>query len=126
MVIDLKLDVNIIISPIVREKDGLAMSSRNSYLSEEERKDAVALCRSLSYAKKIIGKGERNSKKVILEMKKIIDGVSTSSLDYIDIVETGSFKQSGKLEPGIVYYILIACRIGTTRLIDNIKIKIAP
>ncbi len=125
MVTDLKLAVNIIISPIIREKDGLAMSSRNSYLSEKERKDALVLYKSLSHAKKIIGEGERDSEKAIFEMKGIINSVNTSRLDYIDIVETSSFKQSREFELGKEYYILIACKIGSTRLIDNIKIKIA-
>ena len=125
MAVDLKLDVNIIILPVVREKDGLAMSSRNSYLSEKERNDALVLYKSLNYAKKVIGEGVREPEKIISGMKEIINCARTSNLDYIDIVDAGSFKQAGKLEPGMIYYILIACKIGSTRLIDNIKIKIA-
>ena len=124
MISDLKLDVNIKVCPIVREKDGLAMSSRNSYLSAEERKDALILCKSLDYAKHLIGKGERVSKTIISDMKDIISKVKTSNLDYIDIAEADSFKIADKLEPGKEYYILVACKIGTTRLIDNLKIKI--
>jgi pantoate--beta-alanine ligase len=123
MVRDLKIGVNIIISPIVREKNGLAMSSRNSYLNKKEKEDAIILFKSLSYAKSLIDDGERESKKIISGMKKIIKSVQSSNLDYIDIVESGSFKLSDELQPGKEYYVLIACRIGSTRLIDNIKIK---
>ncbi len=124
MVSDLKLDIKIEICPIVREKDGLAMSSRNSYLSSEERQDALVLYKSLNHAKCLIDEGERKTKAVILEMKDTINKVKTSDLDYVEIVEADSFKTSEHLEPGKEYYILIACKIGATRLIDNIKIKI--
>lgn len=124
MVSDLKSDINIETCPIVREKDGLAMSSRNSYLSAEERNDALVLYRSLSHAKRMIEEGERESKNIIAEMKNIINEVNTSNLDYADIVEAATFKLSDKLESGKEYYLLIACKIGSTRLIDNIKIKI--
>ena len=126
MVADLKLDVNIIICSIVREKDGLAMSSRNSYLSKQERKDALVLYNSLKAAKKIIKNGEKKSEIIISEIKKIIESVNTSNLDYADIVDADSFEISKTLIAGKEYYILIACKIGTTRLIDNIKVKIIP
>ena len=124
MVSDLKLDVEIAICPIVREKDGLAMSSRNSYLSSEERTDALVLHKSLSIAEHLIEKGERETKTVISEMKDIINKVKTSNPDYVEIVEADTFRFSGKLKSRKEYYVLIACKIGSTRLIDNIKIKI--
>ncbi len=124
MVIDLKLDVNIIVAPIIREKDGLAMSSRNSYLSEYEKSDALVLFNSLNHAQNLIENGERVSKNIVSQMKEIINSVETSKLDYIDIVNSDSFSLSEKLEPGKEYFILIACKIGSTRLIDNIKIKV--
>ena len=124
MVNDIKLDVNIIVAPIVREKDGLAMSSRNSYLSEYERRDALVLFNSLYLAKNLIENGERVSRNIISRMEEIINSVETSELDYIDIVNSDSFALSEKLESGKEYFILIACKIGSTRLIDNIKIKV--
>ncbi len=124
MVSDLKLDVEIEVCSIIREKDGLAMSSRNSYLSSEERKDALVLYKALILAKHIIEEGERKTKAVISEMKDVIYKVKTSNPDYVEIVEADSFAVSDKIEPGKEYYILIACKIGSTRLIDNIKIKI--
>ena len=124
MVSDLKIDVEIRICPIVREKDGLAMSSRNSYLSSEERTDALVLHKSLSIAEHLIEAGERKTKTVISEMKDIINKVKTSNPDYVEIVEADTFRFSDMLKSGKEYYILIACKIGSTRLIDNIKIKI--
>jgi pantoate--beta-alanine ligase len=123
MVKDLKLDVEIISSPIIREKDGLAMSSRNSYLSEKERSDAAVLYKALMQAKNLITKGTKDSKKIISEVREIINNVKTSNLDYVNIVNADSFELSGKLEAGKEYYVLTACKIGSTRLIDNIKIK---
>ena len=124
MVSDLKSDVEIKACPIVRENDGLAMSSRNSYLSAKERKDALVLYKSLNHAKQLIENGERKSNTLIAEMKEIINKVKTSNPDYIEIVEADSFKIIENLKKGKEYYILIACRIGSTRLIDNLKIKI--
>ena len=124
MVSDLKLDLSIEICPIVREKDGLAMSSRNSYLSADERNDALVLYKALSSAERMIEEGERKSKNIITEMVNIIGEVKSSALDYIDIVETTAFELSDQLEAGKEYYILIACKIGSTRLIDNIKVKV--
>jgi pantoate--beta-alanine ligase len=124
MVSDLKFDINIEICPLIREKDGLAMSSRNSYLSKEERNDALVLYKALSHAQRIIDEGERESSIIIAEMKNVIGLVKTSSIDYVDIVEANNFKLSERLEEGKEYYLLIACKIGSTRLIDNFKIKI--
>ena len=109
MVSDLKLDLSIEICPIVREKDGLAMSSRNSYLSADERNDALVLYKALSSAERMIEEGERKSKNIITEMVNIIGEVKSSALDYIDIVETTAFELSDQLEAGKEYYILIAC-----------------
>lgn len=124
MVNDLKTLVNIIVCPIIRETDGLAMSSRNVYLSEDERKDALALYRALQKAEKMIGEGERRVSLIILEMITIITNVKSSKLDYIKIVESKSFEAAEELKSSNEYYILIACKIGNTRLIDNELIKV--
>jgi pantoate--beta-alanine ligase len=114
----------LVICPIVREADGLAMSSRNIYLSANEGKDALVLNQSLNVAKEMINKGERKSATIILEMLSLISSASSSNLDYIKIVEANSFEVVDELEQGSEYYILIACRVGSTRLIDNELIKI--
>ena len=124
MVKDLKLRIRLVICPIVREPDGLALSSRNIYLSENERKDAPILHQSIISAKKMINAGEKRTAIIIAEMNSIINSVSTSNLDYINIVEADSFEIVDELKPGNEYYILIACKIGSTRLIDNESIKI--
>lgn len=121
---DLKMNIQIIVSPIVRERDGLALSSRNVYLSEKERKDALVLSSSLRYANEMVASGEMNSEKIIQEMEKKMNAVDSSSLDYVKIVNSKTFEETGTLAPGGEYYILIACRIGKTRLIDNVLVKI--
>ena len=124
MVNDLKMPVKIIVCPIVRETDGLAMSSRNVYLSEDERKDALALYKTLQKAKKMIDEGERRVSLIISEMITIITKVKSFKLDYIKIVESKSFETVEELKSSNEYYILIACKIGNTRLIDNELIKV--
>ena len=124
MVNDLKFDIKIVVCPIVREKDGLAMSSRNVYLSKQERVDALVLSKSLKIAEDIIKQGIRDKEKIISKMKDLIQQVKSSNLDYIQIVDAITFNLIDELVDGKEYYILIACKIGSTRLIDNLKIKI--
>lgn len=119
MVIDLKMPVNINVCPIVRETGGLAMSSRNVYLSGDERKDALVLYKALQKAKKMIGEGERRVSLIISEMITIIAKIKSLKLDYIKIVESKSFEAGEELKSSNEYYILIACKIGKIRLIDN-------
>ena len=124
MVKDLMMNIEIIPAPIVRENDGLAMSSRNVYLSAKERNDALVLFKSLSYAKDLIVKGERNCDVIRNKGMEILTSVSTSNPDYFEIVEAESFKFIDRLENGKKYYLLAACRIGSTRLIDNFLINL--
>ena len=124
MVEDLKLRINLIICPIVREPDGLAMSSRNIYLSATERKDALTLNQSLNIAVNMINEGERKVAIIIAEMVSLINSATSSNLDYIKIVNADTFDIADELEQGIEYYILIACKFGSTRLIDNKLIKV--
>ncbi len=123
MVKDLKFDIKIKICPIVREKDGLALSSRNVYLSEKERKDALVLNKSLKLAEKLIKDGEKKSAIIINKMKEIIASVGSSKLDYIEIVNAETFETLGDVSAADKIYILVACKIGGTRLIDNCLIK---
>ncbi|GMR25135.1 MAG: pantoate--beta-alanine ligase [Ignavibacteria bacterium] len=124
MVTDLKLNINITVCPIVRELDGLAMSSRNVFLSKEERDEALVLYKSLQMAKKIINAGERNVNAIRSKLKSMIKAVKSSNPDYVEIVKSDSFEFMDELEQGSEYYILIACKFGKTRLIDNELIKI--
>lgn len=125
MVTDLKLPIQIEVCPIVRESDGLAMSSRNVYLSESERLDALVLSRSLTFGTNLINSGERDSQKIIDGMTTLVNLVSTSKLEYIKIVNEKSFELAEVLIKGQSYFLLIACWIGKTRLIDNTIISVS-
>ena len=117
MVRDLNFDIEIVGCPIVREEDGLAKSSRNTYLSLEERKAATILSKSLALGKKALEHGERNSDKI---RKIIIDNLNTEPLakiDYVDIVDSLSMVEVNKIEKSVL--IAMAVYIGKTRLIDN-------
>lgn len=117
MVMDLNFDIEIIGCPIIREEDGLAKSSRNTYLSEEERKQAVILNQSLEAAMDAINAGEKDAAKV---KQIIIDRLHTCPLAKIDYVEVVSFDTIQPIEKvEVAVLIAIAVYIGTTRLIDN-------
>lgn len=124
MTSDLHFDIEIEIAPIVREKDGLAMSSRNVYLNQKEREDALVLSKSLYLAEDLIKKGERDFNVIKEKMIGVISQAETAYLDYIQAVESDSFSKVNLFEKGKSYFVLIACRIGRTRLIDNLLIQI--
>jgi pantoate--beta-alanine ligase len=124
MVNDLKYAIEIVICPIIRESDGLALSSRNVYLSTEEREKALILSRSLKQAEEIIHSGERNTVVVVKKINNNFLKEKSIHLNYIRIVNSESFKEVDKLEKGKDYYCLIAAKVGTTRLIDNYLIHV--
>jgi len=115
---DMNMAVRIKVLPIVREKDGLAMSSRNVYLSPEERTEAACLYKSLRLAKNMFRQGERDSKKIIKKMKDFIKQKANARIDYISIVDMESLKDISRISKKAL--VAIAVRIGKTRLIDNI------
>jgi pantoate--beta-alanine ligase len=121
MVKDLNMSVKIKVMPIVREKDGLAMSSRNVYLNREEHVQAQALYESLKLAKELVKNGEMDSWKIIHKMKQVINKQADARIDYIKIVDTRDLKDIKKVSGEAL--IAIAVWIGKTRLIDNIVIK---
>ena len=106
--------------PLVRESDGLAMSSRNRYLSKQERTRARSLYRSLREAKKRIGLGERNSSEVKSAVRKILLH-EVDTIDYIEAVDPSTCAPKKQVQPPVL--VAIACYIGSTRLIDNILIR---
>jgi len=122
MVRDLNFDIKIIIGPIVREKDGLAMSSRNRYLSTEERKDALVLYNSLQTAKKMLESGVLDSREIKSTIEKIINSVSSSKIDYIEIVSIADLLPIKQLSGEIL--IALAVVVGKTRLIDNMMVRV--
>lgn len=117
MVRDLNFDLEVVGCPTVREKDGLAKSSRNTYLSPEERKAATVLHNALSHAEKAIAGGERDAAVIRGEMLRIIEAEPLAVPDYVEIVDWELLQPVEKLEkPSLV---ALAVRIGKTRLIDN-------
>ncbi len=123
MAADLNFDVEIIIAPIIREDDGLAMSSRNTYLTPGQRKQAVVLYESLMAAKKTIEAGERNAKSIINRMKEMIEQQPDTMIDYIEIVNTTNLDLLTNLNGEVL--IALAVTIGKPRLIDNIIISVS-
>ncbi len=121
MVKDLNFDIKIIIAPTIREKNGLACSSRNIYLNEKERKEATVLYQSLRLAKKMIKEGERNSERIIKEMKKLITTKSSGKIDYIEIVDAKTLAPVKKISGKVC--IALAVFFGKARLIDNILVQ---
>lgn len=119
---DLNIDIEIIGCPIVREEDGLAKSSRNTYLSNEERKAAVVLNRSLSIAKKALENGERKASRIKDLISDEILKEELAKIDYIEVVDSLDLKQVTNIEKDIL--VAIAVFIGKTRLIDNFTYKI--
>lgn len=114
---DLNMDVEVIGCPIIREKDGLAMSSRNSYLSEQERRDAVVLNKALLAAETSIQNGIVDAAALRAEMSRMIAEVASSTIDYIEIVDNELLKPVEKITGEVL--IALAVKIGKTRLIDN-------
>jgi pantoate--beta-alanine ligase len=118
MVRDLNLPVEIIVCPIVREPDGLAMSSRNAYLSPQERNAAPVLNRSLTETKNRFDHGERSARKLIAAGKRVMAQESRVRLDYFEIVDPDTLDPV--LEVTRSALVAIAALVGNTRLIDNI------
>lgn len=117
---DLNMDIRINVLPIVREKDGLAMSSRNIYLSKEERKDAIVLCESLKLAVRLSRRGIKSADKIKKSMRKLINSKKSARIDYISIADLDGLNEVKSLRKNIL--IALAVWIGRTRLIDNIII----
>jgi len=114
---DLNLPVDIVVGPIVREPDGLAMSSRNAYLSGEERKSALVLHRSLQEVRRRFDSGERKVTKLVEDGKRIFLSEPTVRLDYFEIVDPESLIPAEDLNYATL--VAVAAFVGNTRLIDN-------
>jgi pantoate--beta-alanine ligase len=119
---DLNLDVRIEVLPIVREADGLAMSSRNLYLSADEKRAALVLSRSLVVAKSLIDGGERNAGNVLAALRRMISGEPLARIDYIEAVAPESLDPVREIAEGTL--IALAVFIGKTRLIDNLIVQL--
>ncbi len=120
MVKDLNLPIEIKVQPIIREADGLAMSSRNIYLSPSERKEALVLNQALHTAKSLTETGERSVMSLKDKAMEIIARSGIAKLDYVEVVDIGTFEKIDRIDTPNTAYMLAAARFGTTRLIDNI------
>ena len=118
MVRDLDMDVEIVVCPIVREKDGLAMSSRNVYLSPEQRQQALVLHRALMRVQMMADQGERDAATLVEAGKQVIAEEAGARLDYFAIVDGDTLESIADVRPGAL--VAVAAYVGTTRLIDNI------
>ncbi len=120
MVDDLNMDIEIVGCPIIREKDGLAKSSRNTYLSKEERQAALILSKSVKLAKEMMENGEKDCSKIIFAMKELIETEPLARIDYVKIVDQLTMQQVQMIDRPVLC--AIAVYIGKTRLIDNVHV----
>lgn len=121
MVRDLNFPVEIVVGPIVREPDGLAMSSRNAYLSSEERKSALVLHRALSEVSKRFEQGERNAARLVDIGKQALAQEPGARTDYLEIVDPGTLDPVSEIQSETL--VAVAAFVGRTRLIDNILLS---
>ena len=119
MVEDLDFPLKIVVCPTVRDADGLALSSRNQYLSPQERKDAVCIYRCLKAAREMINAGVVNPKTITAQMRKITGSVGTlTGIDYVSIVDAETLQNLRRIGGRVL--VAVAARFGSTRLIDNL------
>ena len=120
MVADLNMPLEIVICPTVRRPDGLAVSSRNQYLSEQQKKDAVLIYKSLQKCREMIDAGITDCETIITQMRKVLSQVPSIKIEYISIVDAETLQGLEKIAGKVLA--AVACRIGPTRLIDNILV----
>jgi len=119
---DLNLDTEIILGPIVRESDGLAMSSRNAYLTSEERIAATVLHRALAAVREELAAGERDAARLQSSIRRVLDAEPLMKIDYAEVVDVDSFEPVARVTSSS--YILLAAYLGKTRLIDNMFMEL--
>ncbi len=121
---DLDLSITVRICPIVREEDGLALSSRNRYLNPVQRRQAVVLYQALEEARRAIKAGERDAERIQQMLAKRVAGTAGALLDYAAVVDANSLRPVSLLEGSVL--IALAVKFGETRLIDNFQLEIKP
>jgi pantoate--beta-alanine ligase len=123
MVADLNMPLKIVVCPTVREKNGLAMSSRNQYLTAQQKKDAAYIYKSLQKCRHTIKQGGRDTKKIIAEMRKVLKQIPSAEIQYVSIVDAETLQNIDKVAGKVLA--AVAVKVGITRLIDNILIDAA-
>jgi len=124
LVADLNFDVEVVVVPTVRESDGLAMSSRNGYLSPADRAEAPVLFRALQRAERVILEGGRDPVTIKSTMEVMIRTGSSAAIDYLSIADAVTLQEQTILHSGREILISLAARFGSTRLIDNVQVVV--
>ncbi|HHO75471.1 MAG TPA: pantoate--beta-alanine ligase [Deltaproteobacteria bacterium] len=122
MVNDLNMNVKVVAHPTVREENGLAMSSRNKYLSPDQRRNALVLHRSLLYASSLVKSGEKNPAKIREEVMDMIANTPECVIDYVEIVDPDTLEPVESINADVV--MALAVKVGPTRLIDNMILEV--
>ena len=122
MVTDLNMPVEIVVCPTVREGSGLAVSSRNKYLTEEQKEDATLIYKSLQQCREMIDAGTTDTGQITAEMRKILSQAASIQVEYVSIVDAESLQELDKIIGEVLA--AVAVRIGPARLIDNIVVDI--
>ncbi|MCU0243999.1 MAG: pantoate--beta-alanine ligase [Acidobacteria bacterium] len=119
---DLDLGVEVVTCPLVREADGLALSSRNAYLSPEERQAALALSIGLRWAERAVAAGERDPAKVVAGIRAVLEAEPLARIDYVEAVDPGTLEPVAEMRGPVL--VAVAAFVGSTRLIDNVRIAV--
>jgi len=120
MVADLNMPLEIVICPTVRQHDGLAVSSRNKYLTEEQKKDAALIYKSLQRCRKMIEAGITDTRKITTQMRKILSRASLIKIEYVSVVDAETLQSTDRIAGKVLA--AVAVKIGPARLIDNILV----
>ncbi|TKJ37035.1 MAG: pantoate--beta-alanine ligase [Planctomycetes bacterium B3_Pla] len=120
MVADLNMSLEIVVCPTVRESNGLAVSSRNQYLSEQQKQDATNIYKSLQTCRRMIDAGVSESRQIIAEMRKMLQQVPSIEIEYVSIVDAETLESVDKIAGTVL--VAVAVKIGSARLIDNILV----
>jgi pantoate--beta-alanine ligase len=123
LVRDLAFDIEVVVLPTIREQSGLALSSRNAYLTDEQRSAASVLYKALSQAKEVYMEGERNPKRMAEVVRSRVEAEPLARLEYVGVVDADTMEKFDRIPEDRSVLIALAARVGKTRLIDNLVIQ---
>ncbi len=121
MVADLKMPLRIVVCPTVREPDGLAVSSRNQYLSPEQRRQATKIYKALQKSRELVDAGQTDARQVVAQMRSILEQIPKAQIEYVSIVDAETLDELDTIAGRIL--VAVAVKLGPARLIDNIVIE---
>jgi pantoate--beta-alanine ligase len=123
LVRDLAFDIEVVVLPTIREQSGLALSSRNAYLTDEQRAAASVLYKALSQAKEVYMEGERNPKRMAEAVRSRVEAEPLTRIEYVGVVDADTMEKFDRIPEDRAVLIALAARVGRTRLIDNLVIQ---